>query len=119
MTRKKLIEKGEKLGLRLTVAERKLILEDPIHIHDKLADSIRSTPTTAPVMLTLDDWEDLAGYVAAEANHTPDAKLRKKLDTIFFRIQGMLETHTDEEPPKSLNIEDAQKEGSPAESVGA
>jgi hypothetical protein len=112
---KQKIEKGEKVGLRLTVAQRKLILEDPIHIHDKLADSIRSTPTGSPVMLTLDDLEDLGGYVAAAANNTTDTKLRKKLDTIFFIIQGMLETHTDEEPPKPLKIENAQREKQLAE----
>jgi Plasmid pRiA4b ORF-3-like protein len=107
---KRIIEKSEKVGLRLTAAERTLILEEPIHIHVKLAEPIRSTPNNAPVMLTLDELEDLAGYIAAEANHSTDKKLRKKLDTIFFRIQGMLETHTDVEPPKSLKIEDAKRE---------
>jgi len=108
--RKKCIEKNEKLGVRLTPAERNLIVEDPIHIHDELADRIRATPTGAPVLLTLDDLEDLGGYVAAEANHTTDKKLRKKLDAIFSKIQDLLETHADEEPPNSLKIEDAQRE---------
>jgi hypothetical protein len=45
MARNKIIGKDEKVGLKLTQAERKLILEDPIHIHDELADPIRSTPT--------------------------------------------------------------------------
>ena len=102
MTRKKTIEKNEQVGLRLSLAERKLILEEPIHIHDKLAEPIRSTPTNAPVMLTLDDLDDLAGYIAAEANHTTDKTLRKKLDAIFSKIQDLLETHTDEEPPRSV-----------------
>ena len=44
--RKKCIDKNEKLGLRLTLAERKLILEDPIHIHDEIADPIRAKPIT-------------------------------------------------------------------------
>ena len=110
MARKKFIKKNEKIGIKLTVAERKLVLEDPIHIHKKLADPIRATPTGAPVMLTLHDLEDLGGYVAAEANHTPDRKLRKKLDAIFSKIQDLLETHTDEEPPTSFKIEDAQEE---------
>ena len=61
-------------------------------------------PTGAPVLLTLDDLEDLGGYVAAEANHTTDKKLRKKLDAIFSKIQDLLETHADEESPKSLKI---------------
>ena len=108
--RKKRIKRSEKVGIRLTAAERKLVLEEPIHIHAKLAEPIRSTATNSPVMLTLDDLDDLGGYVAAEANHTTDKKLRKKLDAIFFRIQGMLETHTIEEPPKSVKIEDAQRE---------
>ncbi len=108
--RKKLIDKNEKLGLRLTLAERKLILGDPIHVHDELAVPIRATPTGAPVLLTLDQLEDLGGRVAAEANHNTDKKLRKKLDAIFLKIQGLLETHADEEPPKSLKIEDAQRE---------
>ncbi len=108
--RKKCIDKNEKFGLRLTVAERKLILEDPIHVHDELAVPIRATPTGALVLLTVDQLEDLGGHVAAEANHTTDKKLRKKLDAIFSKIQGLLATHADEEPPKSLKIEDAQRE---------
>src|SRR5512144_506913 len=110
MTRKKTIEKDEQVGLRLSLAERKLILEEPIHIHDDLAEPIRSTPTNAPVMLTLDDLDDLAGYIAAEANHTTDKTLRKKLDAIFSKIQDLLEMHSDQEPPRSLKIEDAQRE---------
>ncbi|MGD0043939.1 MAG: hypothetical protein ABSE84_26625, partial [Isosphaeraceae bacterium] len=66
--RKKCIDKNEKLWLRLTLAERKLILEDPIHIHDEIADPIRATLTGFPVLLTLDQLEDLGGHVAAEAN---------------------------------------------------
>ena len=106
---KKWIDKNEKLGLRLTLAERKLILEDPIHIHDEIADPIRATTTGDPVLLTLDKLEDLGGHVAAEANHSTDKKLRKMLDAILSKIQDLLETHTDEEPPKSLKIEDAQR----------
>ena len=76
---KKWIDRNEKLGLRLTLAERKLILEDLIHIHDEIADPIRATLTGFPVLLTLDQLEDLGGHVAAEANHSTDKKLRKRL----------------------------------------
>jgi Domain of unknown function (DUF4186) len=76
---KKWIDKNEKPGLRLTLAERKLILEDPIHIHDEIADPIRATLTGFPVLITLDQVEDLGGHVAAEANHSTDMKLRKRL----------------------------------------
>lgn len=38
--------------------------------------------------LSLDDIEDLQGHVAAEANHTHNAKLRNRLDKIFVKLQG-------------------------------
>ena len=110
MTRKEFNGKDANVGIKLSLEERKLILGDPIHIHEELADLIRFTPTGAPVLLTLDDLEDLGGYVAAEANHTTDKNVRKKLDAISSKIQDLLETHADEEPPKSLKIENAQRQ---------
>lgn len=106
---KKLINHGEKVGLELTQAERKLLLEGLVILHSEVEEAIRSTPPGEPAMLTLDDLDDLAGHVAAEANHAPDKRLQKKLDVIFQKIEHLLETHTDEEPPKALKIEDAQK----------
>jgi hypothetical protein len=108
MARKKPFGKDKKVGLRLSLEERKLILDDPIHIHEELAEPIRATPTGLPVLLTLDDLEDLGGYVAAEASHATDKKLRKKLDAIFSKIDSLLKTHGDEEPLKSLKIKHAQ-----------
>ena len=96
MTRKKQMKPGEKLGLRLTQAERKLILKDPIHGHEEIRDAMRATLTGLPVMLTLDELKDLEGYVAAEANHTQDKKLRKRLDAISEKIQMHLDRHDDE-----------------------
>ena len=46
---------------------------------------------------TLDELDELMGYVAAEANHTPDRKLEKQLLKIFSRIEQLLATHTDED----------------------
>ena len=115
MTQKEFNGKDRKVGIKLTVEERKLILGSPIHIHPELADPIRATATGAPVLLTLDDLEDLGGYVAAEANHTKDKKLRMKLDGIFAKIDDLLETHSHEESPKSLKFEDAQRQKSIAD----
>ncbi len=50
--RKKVVDKNEKL--RLTLNERKLILQDAIHSQDKVSDAIRATPTGASVLLTLE-----------------------------------------------------------------
>jgi hypothetical protein len=115
MSRKKSLGKEKKVGIKLSIEERKLILGSPMHIHQRLAESIRATATGAPVLLTLDDLEDLGGYVAAEAIHATDKKLRKKLDAVFSKIDDLLETHSDERPPRSLKFEDAQKQKSIAE----
>lgn len=108
MNRRKQIEPGGKVGLKLTAAERKLIL-DLTCLDDNYAQVIHDTPTAEPVPLSLDDWEELGDYIAAEANHTEDEKLGKKLELLFNKIQTILDTHTDEEPPKTLKIEEAKK----------
>lgn len=109
MDRRKQIKPGTKVGLKLTAAERKLLLDDLIVLDDSYAQAIRETPTDQPVQFTLDEWEDFGGYIAAEANHTENKKLGKKLDAIFNKVQKILDTHTDEEPPETLNIEEARK----------
>jgi hypothetical protein len=37
----------------------------------------------------LDDLDDLAGYVAAEANHAKNKKLQKELQRLFSRIASL------------------------------
>ena len=96
MVRKKIIGKGEKVGLKLTVAERKLMLESPIQIPDELAEPIRATAPGDPVMLTLDDLGDLHGHVAAEANHTKDKRVRQRLYAISEKILNLLDIYDDE-----------------------
>ena len=109
MNTQKHIEPGTKVGLKLTAAERKLMLEDLMCLGGNYAQVIRDTPTSQPAQFTLDDWDDFGGYIAAEANHAKDKKLGKKLDTIFNKVQKILDTYTDEEPPKTVKIEDARK----------
>jgi hypothetical protein len=104
----KYIKPGTKVGLKLTAAKRKIILEDIICLDDNYLQIVRDTPAEQPVQLTLDDWDDLGGYIATAANHMDDKRLEKKLDTIFDKIQKILDTHTDEEPQKTFKIEDAR-----------
>jgi len=109
MTTKKPIPPGEKLPLKLTAAERTLVLEQLPCLDLDYEQVIRDTPAGHPILLDLGELDDFGGYVAAEANHTKDKKLQKKLDAIFQKIQDLLDTHTDEEPPKTVKIEDARK----------
>ena len=44
----------------------------------------------------MDDLDETAGYVAAEANHTQDRRQRKERDQLFDRIGTGLESHIGE-----------------------
>lgn len=47
--------------------------------------------------LSLDDIEEIQGYVAAEANHTNNAKVRHRLDKLFDKFQKLLDQYDDQE----------------------
>jgi hypothetical protein len=85
--RKKLIQPDEKVPLKLTVAELKLILEDVMCLDRNYEEIVRNTPSGMPVMMKLYELEDFGGYIAAEANHCDDPKKQKKLDAVFDKIQ--------------------------------
>jgi hypothetical protein len=107
MPAKKQIQPGEKVPLKLTATERKLVLEDLMCLDDNYERIIRETPTGKPVMMTLDDLDNFGGYIAAEANHCDDKKKEMKLDAVFEKIQSVMDRYTDEEPPKTIRIEEA------------
>ncbi len=107
MDRRKPTKPGTKVGLKLTAAERKLILDDLTSMDDDYVQVIRDTPANQPVQFTLDEWEDIGGHIAAEANHTDDRKLGKKLDAIFNKVQRILDIHTDEESRTTLKTSSA------------
>ena len=88
---KKLIAPGETVPLKLTVAERKLILDELIVNGIEYEVMLRNTPSGEPVMMTLDDLDDFGGYIAAEANHCDDKRKQKKLYTIFEKVLALLE----------------------------
>ena len=46
--------------------------------------------------LSLDDIEELQGYVAAAANHTDTKKLQRRLDKIFQKLQTFLDKYDDQ-----------------------
>lgn len=101
----KQIKSGEKLALKLTPTERKLLLEGLTSLPPEYESKVEITP----VKLTLDELEELGGYIATEGNHPSNQKLQKKLGPIIQKIQLLLDTHTDDQPPKILKIADAKK----------
>jgi hypothetical protein len=99
----KRIKAGEKVALRLTDAEKAILLERVTILPQEAETAIRSMPGGEPVRLSLDELDDLNGFVAAEANHTEDKKLAKALDRVFDKIEKLLGryTETEDEPPGS------------------
>jgi hypothetical protein len=108
MKSKKRIPPGEKVPLKLTPTETKAILETLLLLDEEHEHIIRETPTGKPVMMTLDDLEDFAGYIAAEANHTEDEKLARKLDKVYDKCHNLLDTYTDQ-PDDAITAEQAKR----------
>jgi hypothetical protein len=104
MSGKKRIQKYEKFGLQLTRMERTLILDSSAALPKDFAQVIESTPAQQPIMMTLDDWRELVGHVASEANGAEDKKLQKKLDAIVLKVQELLDSHAVDAVPTSLEI---------------
>jgi hypothetical protein len=106
MSRKKQTGTGEKVGLKLTQAERTL-LNSMRGLTEAIRDVVSATPTTLPVMLTLDDLGDLEGQVVAAINSTEDKKIRGKLDRLHVKIAALLDRQQEHEEVggKSIVIE--------------
>ena len=88
------VRADELIPLELNDHERQLILEHTF-ADDELIDCLHVVPKSneRPVYhFTLDDWEDLLGYVAAEANHTKNQKLQKEFDRLYARIADLLDS---------------------------
>jgi hypothetical protein len=97
-SKRKFIHPGQSIGLSLTAEERTLLAENILVLDTAYATRIRDAPANKrQVPFTLDELDDLAGYVAAEANHCESKRKQKVLDGIHSRVQRLLETHTDDE----------------------
>ena len=79
MTSIKRVQPGDKVSLKLTQAERKLVLDDPLALDERLTQIIQDAPSGKPVMMTLDELDDLDGYVAAVANHCGDKQKETRI----------------------------------------
>ena len=89
---------GEKVPLELTEPDRGLIMKHPFAGND-LTDRLRSVPSPGrrpSYRFTRDALDELAGYVAAEANHAKVKKLEKELRRLYGRIAEVLASYTEE-----------------------
>ena len=106
---KKHVQPGEKVPLKLTASERKLVLEGLVCLDTNHEKVIRNTAPGKPVLMSLDELDDFGGYIAAEANHCHSKTKQNKLDGIFEKIEKLLDEYTDEELSKTIKIADARK----------
>mgnify|MGYP006278236353 CR=1 FL=1 len=86
MKRRK-IQPGEKVTVRMTVRDRELLL-DHTFVDSEYPERLRPSPSGKGLIgeYTVDDLEDILGHIAAEANHTEDRKMRKQLDALFDKL---------------------------------
>jgi hypothetical protein len=92
---RKTIPPGTKLPVTLTLRERDLI-RDTTSCDPGFAKCAVVDGTGIRIELSLDDIEEIQGYVAAAANHTKNSKLRKELDRLFGKLQAFLDTYDDQ-----------------------
>ena len=95
--RRKAIASGTPVEVLFTLAERDLIVEHTLAGPD-LTDRLQVAPVKGArvaVKYTLEDLDELLGYIAAEANHTENAKLEKRLDKMWGRLQKKMESYDD------------------------
>lgn len=95
----KRIRPEQRLDFRLTPRERDLIIERTF-IDAEMEERLRAAPpfgSRLTVQLTLDDVDDLAGHVAAEANDCAEPRVRQALEAVYERLADIEARFTDEE----------------------
>lgn len=108
--RRKRIEPGQLVDVRLTPQERDVILERTL-VDDEMAARLRAATrrgATLVVRLTLDDVDDLAGHLAAEANHCSEPRVRGVLDAVYDRLAHIEDTFTDAGATAETVVRDAK-----------
>ena len=92
---RKQIAIDEKVTLELTERARDLIIKHTF-ARNNLTDRLRIVPGPGRRPFYHFTLDELAGYVAAEANHAKVKKLEKELRQLYTRIVDVLESYTDE-----------------------
>ncbi len=93
------IRPNEAVPLELNERERELILSHTF-ADESLTNHLRVVPKKSERLVfrfTLDDLDELIGFIAAEANHAKNKILREQLHQLCDRIEATLNKYTDEE----------------------
>ena len=85
----------KEITVKITEKERDLILEHTFAGND-LTKQIEAAELRGKYLLfkyTIEDLDELVGYLAAESNHTEDLKLQKQLDKLFEKLSRIIERY--------------------------
>jgi hypothetical protein len=95
VTERKRIAEGTPVAVRLTVRDRELL--DELVLDPEYLQRLRPIEGSTEVVgdYTLDDLEDILGYVAAEANHTKNSRQRARLDDLYDRLIEIQRSYDD------------------------
>lgn len=76
-----------KIDIRLNEREYKLITEHTF-VETEHIESIREVPGKSYYIAsyTIEDLEDVLGFIAAEANHAENKQLERELDNLYDRL---------------------------------
>jgi len=85
------------VGLQLTQDERKL-LQDLFVLDEELEEQIRQRPTSKPIMLTLDELDELAEGITAEIGSAKSKKKQRTLCELGDKIEDLLSRHEGPQP---------------------
>ncbi len=92
---RKKINEGQKVAVGFKPRERQLVLDHTLAGPDLTTALRRALDGRHVVRYTLGDLDELLGYVAAEANHSTDKKIRKELDVLYARLRREMESYDD------------------------
>ena len=91
------IAEGQKVPVKLSARDRELIMEYAMLEPDLTAELEKVRPEAGVLNFgyTLDDLDELLGYIAAEANRCKGQQLRKELDGLYDRLKDLMESYDD------------------------
>ena len=98
MNKPKKIKPDTKIEIRFSIREKEL-LNDHTFVDTEYIDCIREVPGKSYLVghYTLEDLEDVLGFVAAEANHATNKKLQRELEDLYDRLCEIEESYDDRE----------------------
>jgi hypothetical protein len=94
---RKRIAEGQRVPVELSARDCALIVEHTM-LDPELAEPLANTMAKKEVVTvryTLDDLEEILGYVAAEANHCKSKKLQRELDGLYKRLHEVMDSYDD------------------------